>query len=156
MAISVRMDPLLEQALTLAAKRLGVTLRPEVASLIARYTSEGRKAVRILADSYGRAHLRKIQGADGESGVVQGHVPRDGEEGKWISKLVHRLQQLGFERRRAAQRQVSLHEIEAVGGSGRFRREHATVRLDAGHRAAAKIVADGFATDRSEREIGEG
>lgn len=42
-----------------AAKRLGVTIRPDVAPLIARYTSEGRKAVRILADSYGRAHLRK-------------------------------------------------------------------------------------------------
>ena len=42
-----------------AAKRLGVTVRPDVAPLIARYTSEGRKAVRILADSYGRAHLRK-------------------------------------------------------------------------------------------------
>lgn len=42
-----------------AAKRLGVTVRPDVPPLIARYTSEGRKAVRILADSYGRAHLRK-------------------------------------------------------------------------------------------------
>lgn len=46
-----------------AARRLGVTLRPEVAPLIARYTSEGRKAVRILADSYGRAHLRKARGS---------------------------------------------------------------------------------------------
>ena len=46
-----------------AGRRLGVTLRPEVAPLIARYTSEGRKAVRILADSYGRAHLRKARGS---------------------------------------------------------------------------------------------
>jgi ATP-dependent Lon protease len=47
------------------ARRLGVTIRPDVASLIARYTSEGRKAIRILADSYGRAHLRKSR-ASGE------------------------------------------------------------------------------------------
>lgn len=44
-----------------AAKRLGVTLRPDVAPLIARYTAEGRKAVRILADSFGRAHLRRTR-----------------------------------------------------------------------------------------------
>lgn len=50
-----------------AARRLGVTLRPEVAPLIARYTSEGRKAVRILADSYGRAHLRKARGSSEDS-----------------------------------------------------------------------------------------
>lgn len=49
-----------------AARKLGVTLRPEVAPLIARYTSEGRKAVRILADSFGRAHLRKIRGSSEE------------------------------------------------------------------------------------------
>ena len=50
-----------------AARRLGVTLRPEVAPLVARYTSEGRKAVRILADSYGRAHLRKARGSSEDS-----------------------------------------------------------------------------------------
>lgn len=51
--------PQTEAIVRQAARRLGVTLRPDVASLIARYTSEGRKAVRILADSYGRAHLRR-------------------------------------------------------------------------------------------------
>ena len=55
-----------------AARRLGVTLRPDVAPLIARYTSEGRKAVRILADSYGRAHLRKQR----SSGEDQDHSKR--------------------------------------------------------------------------------
>ncbi len=55
-----------------AAKRLGVTLRPDVAALISRYTSEGRKAVRILADSYGRAHLRKSR----HSGEDQDHSKR--------------------------------------------------------------------------------
>jgi ATP-dependent Lon protease len=55
-----------------ASKRLGVSLRPEVAALIARYTSEGRKAVRILADSYGRAHLRKSRA----SGEDQDHSKR--------------------------------------------------------------------------------
>lgn len=42
-----------------AAKRLGVSVRPEVGALIAKYTSEGRKAVRTLADAYGRAYLRR-------------------------------------------------------------------------------------------------
>jgi ATP-dependent Lon protease len=55
-----------------AARRLGVTLRPDVAALISRYTSEGRKAVRILADSYGRAHLRKSRA----SGEDQDHSKR--------------------------------------------------------------------------------
>lgn len=50
-----------------AARRLGVSIRPDVAPLIARYTSEGRKAVRILADSYGRAHLRKSRVREAQS-----------------------------------------------------------------------------------------
>lgn len=53
-----------------AARRLGVTIRPDVAPLIARYTSEGRKAVRILADSYGRAHLRKFRSRDSQERTV--------------------------------------------------------------------------------------
>jgi len=38
-----------------AAGRLGVSLEPGVAALIAEYTIEGRKAIGILADSYGLA-----------------------------------------------------------------------------------------------------
>ena len=50
-----------------AAKRLGVSIRAEIAPLVAKYTSEGRKAVRILADSYGQAHLRKSrESAEGD------------------------------------------------------------------------------------------
>ncbi len=48
-----------EEIIRQAARRLGVSIRSDVPSLIARYTSEGRKAVRILADAYGRAYLRK-------------------------------------------------------------------------------------------------
>jgi ATP-dependent Lon protease len=48
-----------------AAKRLGVSIRPEVPDLIAKYTSEGRKAVRTLADSYGRAYYRRNRGKTG-------------------------------------------------------------------------------------------
>lgn len=44
-----------------AADRLGVNIKSEVAELVAQYTSEGRKAVRILADAYGRAFLRKVR-----------------------------------------------------------------------------------------------
>lgn len=44
-----------------AAKRLGVSIKPDVAPLVAKYTSEGRQAVRTLADTYGRAYLRKAR-----------------------------------------------------------------------------------------------
>lgn len=54
-----------EEIVLQAAKRLGVTIKSEVAPLIAKYTSEGRKAVRILADSFGRAHLRKVRSSKG-------------------------------------------------------------------------------------------
>lgn len=55
-----------EEIVVQAAKRLGVTVKSDVAPLIAKYTSEGRKAVRILADSYGRAYLRKVRTAKGD------------------------------------------------------------------------------------------
>ncbi|MBI3923953.1 MAG: ATP-dependent protease, Lon family [Armatimonadetes bacterium] len=42
-----------------AASRLNVTLRPDVAELISQYTTEGRKAVCVLADAYGHSFLRK-------------------------------------------------------------------------------------------------
>ncbi len=48
-----------------AAIRLGVTVRNDVAELISQYTSEGRKAVRVLADAYGHAYLRKGKQANG-------------------------------------------------------------------------------------------
>lgn len=50
-----------------AAKRLGVSIRPEVPDLIAKYTAEGRKAVRTLADSYGRAYYRRSRGKAGQT-----------------------------------------------------------------------------------------
>lgn len=50
-----------EEIVQQAADRLGVIIKPEVAELVAEYTSEGRKAVRILADAYGRAFLRKAR-----------------------------------------------------------------------------------------------
>jgi ATP-dependent Lon protease len=48
-----------EEIVKQAGKRLGVTVRADVAPLVAKYTSEGRQAVRTLADTYGRAYLRK-------------------------------------------------------------------------------------------------
>lgn len=50
-----------------AASRLGVSIKPEVPELIAKYTSEGRKAVRTLADSYGRAYFRRNRVKKGRS-----------------------------------------------------------------------------------------
>jgi len=47
-----------EEIVLQAAKRLGVSVDPDVPPLIAKYTAEGRKAVRTLADTYGRAYLR--------------------------------------------------------------------------------------------------
>lgn len=49
-----------------AAKRLGVNLSSEAAELIAGYTSEGRQAVRTLADAYGRAYFRRSRAKKGE------------------------------------------------------------------------------------------
>lgn len=49
-----------------AAERLGVRLDESVASLIAEYTVEGRKAIGILADAYGLALYRR--GTPGEPG----------------------------------------------------------------------------------------
>lgn len=48
-----------EEIVCQAADRLGVKVKDEVPALIARFTSEGRKAVRTLADTYGRAYFRK-------------------------------------------------------------------------------------------------
>ncbi len=56
-----------EEIVRRAAKRLGVSLRADVPSLIARYTSEGRRAVRLLADAYGRAYLRRGKEAKPEA-----------------------------------------------------------------------------------------
>ncbi|MCA9794056.1 MAG: Lon family ATP-dependent protease [Candidatus Eremiobacteraeota bacterium] len=47
-----------------AAARLGITVRADVAELISQFTSEGRKAVRVLADAYGHAYLRRGREAD--------------------------------------------------------------------------------------------
>lgn len=61
----VYFDPLsphqTEEIVRQAAKRLGVKVQREVPALVAKYTSEGRKAVRTLADTYGRAYLRNIR-----------------------------------------------------------------------------------------------
>ncbi|MGL4760096.1 MAG: Lon family ATP-dependent protease [Sarcina sp.] len=50
--------PDIERIIINAAKKLGATLEEGVAKVIANYTIEGRKAVNILADSYGQALLR--------------------------------------------------------------------------------------------------
>lgn len=61
----VYFDPLTpgqtEEIVRQAADRLGVKVKSEVAPLVAKYTSEGRKAVRTLADAYGRAYLRRMR-----------------------------------------------------------------------------------------------
>ena len=55
-------DPLSPQSVAAiaegAAKRLGVTMEPGAAALISEYTMEGRKAVNLLSDAYGRAVYR--------------------------------------------------------------------------------------------------
>lgn len=45
----------------LAARRLNVKFAPGVAELVSKYTIEGRKAVQLVADSYGHSYLRKPQ-----------------------------------------------------------------------------------------------
>ena len=50
--------PDIEKIIRNAAKKLGATLEEGVDKVIANYTIEGRKAVNILADSYGQALLR--------------------------------------------------------------------------------------------------
>ncbi|MGL5068573.1 MAG: Lon family ATP-dependent protease [Sarcina sp.] len=50
--------PDIERIIINATKKLGATLEEGVAKVIANYTIEGRKAVNILADSYGQALLR--------------------------------------------------------------------------------------------------
>lgn len=64
------LDPLQNEAIVKqAAARLGVSLKPDVASLVAGSTSEGRKAVRILAEGYGRAYLRRSKAKGHERGT---------------------------------------------------------------------------------------
>lgn len=48
----------IEKIIINAAKKLGATLENGIDKVIANYTIEGRKAVNILADSYGQALLR--------------------------------------------------------------------------------------------------
>ena len=52
-------EPQIREVVTGAAKRLGVKLARRVASLVASYTIEGRKAVQILADAHGHALFRE-------------------------------------------------------------------------------------------------
>lgn len=47
----------------MAAQRLNVKLGVGVCELISRYTIEGRKAVQLVADSYGHAYLRRGNGS---------------------------------------------------------------------------------------------
>lgn len=54
----------IEEIVYNAAKKLQVTIHPEVARLIGEYTIEGRKAINILADAYGLALYRDEQGSD--------------------------------------------------------------------------------------------
>ncbi|MDF2634615.1 MAG: ATP-dependent protease, Lon family [Pelosinus sp.] len=48
----------IEEIVYNAAVKLGVTLDPDVSSLISEYTIEGRKAINILSDAYGLALYR--------------------------------------------------------------------------------------------------
>lgn len=52
-----------------AAQRIGIRLDDEVATIIADYTIEGRKATGILADAYGLA-LYQAKGEEPEEGVI--------------------------------------------------------------------------------------
>jgi ATP-dependent Lon protease len=51
-----------------AAKRLGVTISPAAVELISRYTSEGRSAIKLLADAYGLALYSADSAAEAEAG----------------------------------------------------------------------------------------
>lgn len=48
----------IEEIIYNAAVKLGVTLEPDVSTLISEYTIEGRKAINILSDAYGLALYR--------------------------------------------------------------------------------------------------
>ncbi len=47
--------PEIENIVTAAAKKLKIKLDPAAAQLVSRYTNEGRQAVNLLVDAYGRA-----------------------------------------------------------------------------------------------------
>ncbi|MDN5348399.1 MAG: ATP-dependent Lon protease [Clostridia bacterium] len=53
-----------------AAGRLGVKLGPEVASAIAEYTIEGRKAISILSDAYGLALYQRRKARKRASSII--------------------------------------------------------------------------------------
>jgi ATP-dependent Lon protease len=50
-----------------AAKRLGVSIDPQVSEIISDYTIEGRKAVNILADAYGLAMYEAVTSKSSEN-----------------------------------------------------------------------------------------
>jgi ATP-dependent Lon protease len=50
-----------------AAKRLGVSIDPQVSQIISDYTIEGRKAVNILADAYGLAMYEAVTSKSSEN-----------------------------------------------------------------------------------------
>lgn len=102
-----------------AAKRLGVTIRPDVAPLIARYTSEGRKAVRILADSYGRAHLRKARIREGSrEGSREGGGEEPGKRLVITASDVRSVLRSGREKAPHPTRAGAEAEVGAVLGLG--------------------------------------
>lgn len=51
----------IEQIVLAAAKKLKLAIEPEVATLISRYTNEGRQAVNLLVDAYGRVLYEQQQ-----------------------------------------------------------------------------------------------
>lgn len=127
-----------------AARRLGVTIRPDVAPLIARYTSEGRKAVRILADSYGRAHLRKARTGADEHDTVRRLVITGAD--------VRAVLRSGRERSPSPTRLGAEPEVGAVLGLGVKGFQGAPVEVEA---AVFPSSEKGKGTHRFNRAAGE-
>lgn len=60
----------IEQIVHSSAARLGLAMEPEAARLVSRYTCEGRRAVNLLVDAYGRALYENERRVKGEQQLI--------------------------------------------------------------------------------------
>ncbi len=103
-----------------AARRLQVELEPGVEEMIARYTSEGRKAVSILADAYGMALYKASTG--------NGYGPANSSIPEWVEEpatiTVERIQEAVYGNRMSPlglsfrQEKAQIGRVLALAASG--------------------------------------
>lgn len=79
-----------------AADRLGVPIEPGAAALISEYTMEGRKAVNLLSDAYGRAVYRagKTDGAVITEGLIR-ETARAARLSPWRERIASDVPRVG-------------------------------------------------------------